>query len=65
MLNNTLGQTAWPGPVLTTGNWRDYVRDRVTSLDWQRVVTDVSPFLEPSEDIALMTLENILQLLSR
>jgi len=64
MLNNALGQTKWPGPVLSEGNWRSCVGDRVASLDWQRVVADVGPFLEPGAGLELLTRETLLRLLT-
>jgi hypothetical protein len=57
LLNAALVQTGWAGPVMTAGNWRDEVRQRIESLDWKRARADVSPFLERERDIALVTAE--------
>lgn len=43
--------------------WRDIVASRLKEVAWKRVVDDVSPFLERSEDIDLLTRENLLNLL--
>jgi len=72
MLNNALRQTGWGGPTLVAGavteqaverNWRSVVRDRLQALAWDQVVSDVRPFLEPSADLDLLTLENVTRVL--
>jgi hypothetical protein len=63
LLNNALRQTGWSGECLTEENWRRAVRDRLRGAEWDRVVADVRPFLEPSADVDLLTLENVLQVL--
>ena len=42
---------------------RTVIADRVSAMDWNRVIADVSPFLERSKEIELMTRENVLSLL--
>jgi len=64
LLNNALQQTGWSGPVLTAATWRQIARDRLQTLEWGRVATDVGPFLEPAADVFLLTRENILRLLA-
>lgn len=63
LLNNALQQTGWSGDPLTTANWRTVVRNRMRDLDWDRVQSDVRPFLEPSADVGLLTLDNLQTLL--
>ena len=63
LLNNALQQTEWRGGEVNSGNWRGFVRDRVLVLDWRRVAADVRPFLETSEEAALLTRENVLKAL--
>jgi len=63
LLNNALAQTNWNGPVLTVDNWREVVYSRLESVSWEQALDDVRPFLSASEDLALLTRENILQLL--
>jgi len=63
LLNNALQQTGWGGAPLTERNWRATVRNRLQALAWDRVVTDVRPFLQPSVNLDLLTLENVLQVL--
>ncbi len=62
-LNEALQQTAWPGPNITSRNWRDVLTDRLISLDWKNAQSDVAPFLERDRDIELVTLENVQKLL--
>lgn len=65
LLNNSLKQTGWDGPEATTANWRELVCQRVELLQWKQVAQDVEPFLERTEDVALLTRENLLALLQR
>ncbi|TEU11307.1 MAG: nucleotidyl transferase AbiEii/AbiGii toxin family protein [Anaerolineales bacterium] len=63
LLNNALQQTGWAGAPLVERNWREMVRNRVQTLAWDQVVADVRPFLEPSANLDLLTLENVTQVL--
>jgi hypothetical protein len=63
LLDNALRQTGWTGPSPTAHNWREMVRSRVQTLAWDRVVADVSPFLESSAELDLLTLENVMRVL--
>jgi hypothetical protein len=63
LLNNALQQTGWTGGPLTEDNWREAVRSRLQTVAWERVVSDVRPFLEPGADPALLTLENMTRVL--
>lgn len=62
LLNNALRQTGWSGGELDEVTWREALRQRITSLAWERVVQDVRPFLE-GEDLHLLTRENLLRVL--
>jgi Nucleotidyl transferase AbiEii toxin, Type IV TA system len=62
-LNNALALTRWPGPKLTAANWRRIVAKRMEEIHWDQAVKDVSPFLERSQDVNLLTLENVRNLL--
>ncbi len=62
-LNNALAQTGWTGLKLTAANWRRIVAKRMEEIHWDRAVKDVSPFLERSQDVNLLTLENVRNLL--
>ncbi len=44
-------------------DWRKVLRKRITSLDFDKIVMDVAPFLEHREDASLLTPENLLSLL--
>jgi predicted nucleotidyltransferase component of viral defense system len=63
LLNNALQQTGWTGKPLDESNWRAEVRRRLDTVEWQLVMNDVRPFLEPSADPNLLTRENLLRLL--
>lgn len=63
LLNNALQQTGWAGSQPTEDNWRGLVRDRLQMAAWDQVVADVRPFLEPSTDLGLLTLDNLLRVL--
>ena len=65
MLNNALQQTDRPGPRLTTENWRLILRDRLLQLNWDRVLDDVRPLLDPGADLNLLTLDNVMRALGR
>lgn len=65
MLNNALQQTGWEGLVLTEDNWRAAVHARLRAASWDRIVSDVRPFLEPIEAETLLTYENVEQVLDR
>jgi hypothetical protein len=62
-LNHALLQSGWIGDALTTENWRLFLRSRVQSLPWERLQADVSPFLERSADLQLLTRENLLHVI--
>ena len=63
LLNNALSQTDWHGPTLTEENWRGILRQRVEELEWRNVRDDVAPFLERSEEVGLLTRDNLLRVL--
>jgi len=65
LLNNALRQTGWTGKPLAQDNWRAVVRKRFKTIEWQRVVNDVRPFLERSGDANLLTQENLLRVLGK
>jgi hypothetical protein len=64
LLNNALGQTGWKEGVLTPTNWAGIVSERVGGLSWERVIADVTPFLEDASQAALLTRGNLLRLLN-
>lgn len=45
-------------------DWRGLVADRIEAMAWDRVVADVSPFLEHAEDVGMLTKENVLGLVT-
>jgi predicted nucleotidyltransferase component of viral defense system len=65
LLNNALQQTGWADEPLTGDNWRRMVRHRLRTVDWEQVVADVRPFLEPGVDPGIMKLENLMRVLEQ
>jgi hypothetical protein len=63
LLDNALQQTGWTSPSPTAHNWRDMVRHRLQTLAWDRVIADLSPFLESSAELDLLTPENVMRVL--
>jgi len=63
LLRNALAQTGWSGPRVTAKNWRAVIADKMATLDFAQVAEDVGPFLERSEDRALLTREIVLSAL--
>ncbi len=63
-LNNALAQTGWPGPELTDVSWRAAVVARLARMDWKQARADVSPFLERSKDMDLISPEVLGNLLA-
>jgi predicted nucleotidyltransferase component of viral defense system len=63
LLNNALQQTGWDAEALTEDDWRRIVRDRLQAVDWEQVVADVRPFLEPAADPGILQLENLMRVL--
>jgi hypothetical protein len=64
LLNNALIQTNWKGDILTEKNWKLQVLSRLQNLNWESIVSDVSPFVEPSFGLNLLTLENLERVLN-
>ena len=63
LLTNALAQTSWNGPAVTVDNWRQVVYARLESISWEQALEDVRPFLAATEELDLLTRDNILQLL--
>jgi predicted nucleotidyltransferase component of viral defense system len=63
LLNNALRQTGGPGPDLTEQTWRAAVREKVRGLNWERITSDVRPFLEIPDEMSTLNEETLLQLL--
>lgn len=63
LLQNALRQTGWDGPIPDEKNWRNILCQRLRNIDWKKSVADVRPFLERSNEVALLTQENFETLL--
>jgi len=63
-LNNALAQTGWTGGMVTAENWKEMVFSRLQQINWDNIIEDVRPFVEPNFDLRLLNLENFENLLS-
>jgi len=63
LLNNALAQTEWVGPSITIENWRGIVHSKIAVVSFEQALDDVRPFIGSSEDIGLLTQNNLLRLL--
>jgi hypothetical protein len=64
LLNNALAQSNWNGGELTGENWKEQIGLHLDKLNWNAIVNDVRPFVEPGFDLNLLTpanLENVLK----
>ncbi len=62
-LNNALKHTNWAGSEITEKNWHKVIGEKLATIDWDRAVEDVRPFIERTPDLDMLTRENILKLL--
>ena len=62
-LNNALNQPGWSGLEVTQANWRELVAEKLETIQWDQAAKDVSPFLERSKVVELITLDNFKSLL--
>lgn len=63
-LNHALEQTGYDDPNLTLKDWKRRVMLRLERSDFTRLQKDVQPFLESEADLALMSRNNLLSLLT-
>jgi len=54
LLNASLTQTGWQGSAMTEASWREQVRRRLATVDWDQARADVRPFLERPDDSDLI-----------
>ena len=64
LLNNALNQSGWAGPEVTVDTWRDLVRRRISTFEWDRILSDVQSFFEAPSELDLVTRENVDRVLS-
>ena len=62
-LNNALAQTGWSEPTVSAVNWRRILQSRLKGIHWGQVLRDVQPFLQNTQETALLTSENLERLL--
>ena len=65
LLNDALAQTQWLGAEVTAESWRTVIERRLDEVDFAKVAEDVEPFLESSEERALLTRQTVLAALQQ
>ena len=64
-LNHALAQTNWAGGEVSQENWTNKIKARIQEMNWQTIVNDVRPFIEPSFELGLLTRENLEKILTK
>jgi hypothetical protein len=64
MLNSVLDQSGLNKGRVTSGNWQALIAQRLTQLDWDRVMEDVQRFLIMQEALIEFKKEKIENLLT-
>ena len=64
LLKASLAQTGTNMTDADVASWRSLIANRIAEMNWDRVVEDVRPFLEQSDELALLNRENVLRLLT-
>jgi predicted nucleotidyltransferase component of viral defense system len=64
-LNEALLQTNWKGSEITESNWNSLAAEKLKSINWEKAVKDVHPFIEKTSDLKLLTKENVIDTLKR
>lgn len=62
LLNNALDQTGWDRGRLAPDSWRQATAEQVATLDFERALADVEPFIEPWVDLGGLTREVLMGL---
>jgi hypothetical protein len=65
MLRNALAQSGSMDPDAAAENWREVLLERLKGMRWERVQSDVRPFLERPEESRLLTRENLVRVIQR
>ena len=62
-MNAGLQQSGWEGKPVTGDGWKGLLVEKFQKVSWEKIQTDVRPFLERPDDAQLLTMENIVKLL--
>lgn len=65
LLRAALEQTKTDSRKEAVQNWKTLVSSRMKKMDWSGIIEDVRPFLERTQDIEILTLDNLLSLLEQ
>ena len=63
LLNNALKQTTKSCVQFTADDWQLHVARHIEQMEWNKVITDVKPFIEKQSDVQLLTKENLIKAL--
>jgi len=63
MLNNAMAQTFQNPVKLTTDNWRSEIKKTIETLDWAKVRSDISRFLEDGSELSFLEPKTFINLL--
>jgi hypothetical protein len=64
-LNQALSQSNYTGTAITSTNWKEQIATRIAAYNWNQVIADARPFLERSEDEAILSRETLFALLEQ
>jgi hypothetical protein len=62
-LSNGLKQTGWDDKAITAENWRKEISSKISTYNWDKVISNVCPFVGKQRDLKLLTKENLIELL--
>ncbi len=62
-LNTALEQTGYEDKKITRKNWKEIFREKIKSVDWDIIISDVKPFIENRQDLKAFSREYLLKLL--
>jgi hypothetical protein len=65
LLNNSIAQNDWSGPVISETNWRELVLERLSRVEWAKARTEVEQFLERVEEADLLEYDTFERILTR
>ena len=63
-LNNALKQFGWNG-VVSEKNWQSVIEEKLKTINWEGVIKDVTPFIERTEELHLLTKDSFMQLMEQ
>lgn len=65
LLNNAVAQSGWTSTVITQTNWRAFVLERLSRVDWSQARSEVEQFVEHIEETDLLEYDTFDRILAR